>query len=194
MIAPQRMSSGKYVDLARFTEEDVDLGDITVSLNRIRRFGGHSKDIEPLTVAQHTLLCINLSEVMFPGDRKTRFDCLLHDMPEAYYGDIPSPVKNIFGEAIRPWCEHIDTMVYNKLWKDSKYTKTDYWETKGRRKICDLMALDIERRNLWASQVGKENWPTIPFEDRFKMVDKRQMFADVQSVAFVDLPAIYEDA
>ena len=51
MIAPQRMASGRYIDLGNIREEDIDLEDITISLNNITRFNGHHNHNKPLTLS-----------------------------------------------------------------------------------------------------------------------------------------------
>jgi hypothetical protein len=181
-----RLSSGKYIDLAAITEEDIKLEDINTSLNWQFRFNGHHRDKDPLTVAQHTVLAMRIGETLFPGDLLTQLDVLLHDMPEAFYGDIVSPIKQIIKTVLKPYCEAVDQTLYDKLWTP-KFEYTG--EIHDRRVVCDLTSLDFERRNMWSSQMGKENWPDVG--GTFKMVEMRQMFDAVQAQRFWDLPTMY---
>lgn len=188
MIAPKRVSSGKYIDLATMTSDDINIEDIDRALNYIYRFTGHSKDEEPLTVAQHTKLCMNISDIIFPNDVTVKFDCLLHDMPEAYYGDLATPLKRLFGEEYRKYSEVIDRLVYNKLWKlDDPFTE----EIEQKRKVCDLISLDIERRVMWRDQRGKIFWPQEQIKV-FTLNDKYDMFYEVKRDRYVSLKEIYE--
>lgn len=187
--APTRLSSGKYVDLEDLTPEDISLKDISASLNYLYRFNGHHKDREPLTVAQHTLLCMHIAEMLFPDDLDILFNCLLHDMPEAIYGDIPTPVKRMLGADAKAYLSHVDDVVYEALWKD-KYTLND--EVEQNTKTCDLLALDIERRVLWTSTAGKENWPIVNSHGMNRQ-NKLDMFMRVYDKGYVDLVSLYEE-
>lgn len=182
-IAPKRMASGKYIDLANFSPEDVDLWDINQSLNCIYRFTGHWKDKKPLTVAQHTALTMHLSGMFFPEETEVSFDCLLHDMPEAYYGDVATPWKRIVGDPLRKAQKAIDAAVYTSLWKlETPFNE----EIESKRKVCDLMSLDIERRCMWKSQYGKDLWPDVPSMG-MTIKEKEDLFDHFQSQPVINL-------
>lgn len=190
MKAPKRVSSGKYVDLSNLAVEDIDLGDINNSLNFLYRFTGHFKDVEPLTVAQHTWLVMDICRHLFPGDKATEFDCLLHDMPEAYYGDIATPLKRLFGDAYKNYTSSVDKVVYEKLWKLEEPFSDDI---KEKRKVCDLLSLDIERRTMWSSPRGKDLWPEVPQGlEGFTQEKKRQWFMKAKERQKIDLVKLYE--
>ena len=189
LVAPKRLSGGKYVDLNNFTEKDVSIDDIDRSLNYIYRFTGHWKDKPPLTVAQHSLLTTWVAEDLFPDEPEVAFDCLLHDMPEAYYGDIATPVKKLLKSDYRKFVDQVDTAVYNALWKiPQPFTE----EVESKRKICDLVALDIERRSMWESTYGKVHWPDIPNENFYSTRQKKYLFDVAQSHPTVPLKMNYE--
>lgn len=177
MIAPKRLSSGSYVDLADFKLGDIDLVDINQSLNHTYRFNGHYKDKPPLTVAQHTVLVMRLAEINFPGEENVRFNCLLHDFAEAYYGDISTPLKKILGDASGKYIKQIDSIIYTQLWKLPTPLDEDI---ENKTKICDLFSLDIERRSMWKSQVGKEHWPSV--QGRQPLREKEELFDWAQSL------------
>lgn len=180
-----RLSLGKYIDLSDVKLGDIDIEDIEVSLNHIYRFNGHHKDRKPLTVAQHTLLCMILSDYLFDDD-KVKFGCLLHDFGEAYYGDLTSPVKNLLGrEGVKMATRDIDNLIYKKFWPypdEDKPSPAIYDAVKA----CDLMSLDIERRIMWSSQWGKDKWPEVP-KSKMSLLDKQQLFDEVAGVEYVKL-------
>lgn len=189
MKAPKRMSSGGYIDLADFTADDVSIDDIEKSLNLIYRFTGHYKDKKPLTVAQHTLLVMKMAEMVFPDEKDVMLDCLLHDMPEAYYGDVATPWKKLLGENLKKAQDTIDEEVYKALWHlPEPFTEEVY----TKRKVCDLLALDIERRNIWKSQKGKDLWPETPNVLDLKLQDKEELFDFYQGKDYVPLKELWE--
>lgn len=190
LTAPKRVSSGKYLDLAALTKDDIELSDINHSLNLIYRFTGHYKNKKPLTVAQHTKLVLMMATKVFPGERAVFFDCLIHDFPEAYTGDIATPLKRLFGEAYKAYEKGVEDVVYEKLWIiDEPFTEEVY----QKRKVCDLLSLDIERRAMWIDQTGKSLWPNIPNEGLISLKDKQALFETVQNEGDVDLEKLYWD-
>ena len=187
----KRLSLGKYVNLSELTKDDIDIADISRSLNYIYRFTGHWKDKEPLTVAQHTRLAVHLSGILFPDDALIKLDVTIHDFAEAYTGDVATPLKKLFGIGFKDYEKAIEDVVYEKLWVASSPHTKEIYEA---RKICDLLALDIERRNLWSSQTGKDNWPDIPHEGLFSVKEKKDIFDTIAKERYVDIEAMYYDA
>ena len=76
--------SGKVVDLANFTSEDFEPIDAFIALARTARWGGHTS--KPYSVLQHSMACAMI-------DRQHAAYWLLHDIAEAYIGDVPTPLK-----------------------------------------------------------------------------------------------------
>lgn len=181
----KRVSSGRYIDLANLSHEDIDIQDISTSLNQIVRFTGHYKDRPPLTVAQHTLLCVKVCEKLFPNEKKIKRAVIIHDFPEAYYGDVITQIKRGLGDSFENLVRPIDEIVLNKYWPypDIGF---DSEEIKRPVKICDYISLDIERRSMWESQYGKDKWPTIPTFDMTVNM-KQNLFDVVQKQEYVDL-------
>ena len=192
MLTPKRLSSGRYVDLSNVTVDDIDLNDIVKPLNLIYRFTGHWRDKKPLTVAQHTLLVVNIAKELFPDEIDVHLDCLMHDWGEAYYGDIATPLKRILKPEQAQAVKNIDKAIYDVYWPHD----LTYWdEIYQKRKMCDLISLDIERRNMWQDQRGKSLWPETPPSKitRLSLDDKAQIFDEIQSVEFIELHVMYYD-
>jgi hypothetical protein len=84
------------VNLFNITEDDIDINDIAHSLSLICRFNGHCKEF--YSVAQHSVYVSLLLEETekYLSEPKPNLCIwgLLHDAPEAYLGDIPSPIKS----------------------------------------------------------------------------------------------------
>ena len=150
----KRMSSGRYLDLNNLKPEDLDIGDINTSLNHIFRFNGHYSEYKPLTVAQHSLLCLKLAEKAEPEDYKLHLYTFIHDFAEAYIGDVSSPVKWALGNAWYDFARPIEATVEKHF--AGELAEEDIHNLV---KIFDLASLDLERRVMWRSQYGKDKWP-----------------------------------
>jgi hypothetical protein len=166
----KRLSSGKYVDIGNLQPDDVSIEDVETSLNHIYRFTGHHKDEKPLTVAQHSLLCLRLAEIIEPDDYKLHLAVLIHDFAECIIGDVATPVKRAMGKAWYDFAIPIERIFEEKFFGERVDT-----ELHDRVKLYDLMALDIERRIMWESQYGKDKWPMTPLSFG-KLSDKKEIF------------------
>lgn len=165
----KRLASGKYVDLNNLCFTDLNIDDVDVSLNNIIRFTGHYKDESPLTVAQHSNLCLRLAQ-MDTEFSHIHLATLIHDFSESLIGDVVSPVKKAMGQSWLDFAKPIEKIF------DFKFFGGDIiQEVHEIVKIYDLQALDIERRVMWSSQYGKDKWP--PYRDRsFGMHHKQELF------------------
>ena len=165
------MSSGRYIDLMALTSETMEIEDIETSLNYILRFTGHHKDREPLSVAQHSLLCLTMAELFEPDDYELHLAVFTHDFAEAYIGDVASPVKKAIGDRWYSFATPIEEAA-----EIAFYGSPMDPEMHDRVKTYDLAALDIERRVMWSSQYGKDKWPACPMnvgtiEDKTSLFD-----------------------
>jgi len=190
-VHTKRLSSGKYIDLGNLTTDDIDLNDINRALNYIYRFTGHFKDKEPLTVAQHLKLSDRIRSMIYPDDYVLELDVKIHDFPEAYTGDIATPLKYLFGPQFKDYEHGVERVVYDKLWVINTPFTYEIYEN---RKVCDLLALDIERRNIWADQKGKDQWPAIPLPTLFSQKERKELFDWAQSERHVNLIRMYDEA
>jgi len=165
----KRVASGKYIDLKNLSVDDLNIEDVDISINNILRFTGHYKDHSPLTVAQHSNLCLRLAQLntnLLPIHLAT----LTHDFAESLIGDVVSPVKKALGKNWKKFAKPIENTFEMKFFGGLVPT-----EVKDIVKLFDLWSLDIERRVMWSSQYGKDKWPTIGNED-FNTKDKIELF------------------
>tara|TARA_R110000851_G_scaffold115675_1_gene241591 strand:- start:3507 stop:4058 length:552 start_codon:yes stop_codon:yes gene_type:complete len=179
------MSSGIYVDLNNLRPEDMNMTDVDTALNGIIRFTGHYADVKPLTVAQHTLLCLTMAEMFEPEETDLHEAILIHDFSEAYIGDVATPVKQAMGDAWYKFAKPIEQMV-----EVAFYGSLMDPEMHDRVKLYDLASLDIERRVMWASQYGKDKWPPSPLSVG-TIEDKRELFNMAVSNDNVGLQTIW---
>lgn len=162
--------TGKLVDLAKFTVEDVRLPDISHALSMINRFTGHSK--VPYSVAQHSVM---VSTMCNPENALWG---LLHDASEAYLGDMSTPLKTLLPE-YRELEEHVQKTIAKAFFLS--------WPIPQDVKIADLRALMGEKRDIipcgidWGVDIEPNCGPVSPqgwqqskkmFEDRFKEIMK----------------------
>lgn len=107
--------SGRVFDLAAPTPEMVDLSDIAWSLARTPRFNGHPDCT--VSVALHSMhvsrIAARLWQERFsvPMPPELELQALLHDAPEAYIGDVISPLKRLIGEALEAIEDQIWTVI-----------------------------------------------------------------------------------
>lgn len=158
--------TGRAIDLANFSEEDVRLPDIAHALSLINRFTGHTK--APYSVAQHSVLVSRIVE-----ERNALWG-LMHDASEAYLGDVATPLKMMLPN-YRELEEQVQRVVAAKFGLK--------WPMPHDIKEADLRALMAEKRDLvpgghdWgiaadpvAGTVEPLSWQDAKklFEDRFK--------------------------
>ena len=96
----QRMLSGRRLDLLDPTPMDVEIEDIAHGLAFVARWNGQTRGDWPYSVAEHSLLVLDLFDAEQPGaEARWRLAALLHDAPEYVIGDMISPVKRHVGPA-----------------------------------------------------------------------------------------------
>jgi 5'-deoxynucleotidase YfbR-like HD superfamily hydrolase len=94
----QRMLSGRRLDILDPSPVDVELVDIAHGLARVARWNGQTRGDYPFSVAQHSVLVLEIFSAMMPdADATARLYALLHDAPEYVMGDIISPFKAAMG-------------------------------------------------------------------------------------------------
>lgn len=94
----QRMLSGRRLDILDPSPLDVEIGDIAHGLARVARWNGQTKGDYAYSVAQHSVLVLDLFQNHNPGaSAAASLHALLHDAPEYVMGDIISPFKAAMG-------------------------------------------------------------------------------------------------
>ena len=92
------MLSGRRLDILDPSPVDVELSDIAHGLARVARWNGQTKGDYPFSVAQHSVLVLEIFRTLHPaaGQQEALY-ALLHDAPEYVMGDIISPFKAAMG-------------------------------------------------------------------------------------------------
>ena len=94
----QRMLSGRRLDILDPSPLDVELSDIAHGLARVARWNGQTEGDFPFSVAQHSILVLEIFVAHAPdADARARLYALLHDAPEYVMGDLISPFKTVMG-------------------------------------------------------------------------------------------------
>lgn len=94
----QRMLSGRRLDILDPSPVDVELSDIAHGLARVARWNGQTLGDYPFSVAQHSVLVLELFRAANPdASPAAQLQALLHDAPEYVMGDIISPFKAAMG-------------------------------------------------------------------------------------------------
>jgi 5'-deoxynucleotidase YfbR-like HD superfamily hydrolase len=92
------MLSGRRLDLLDPSPVDVELSDIAHGLARVARWNGQTIGDYPFSVAQHSVLVLELFRSAAPdAGPVAQLQALLHDAPEYVMGDIISPFKAAMG-------------------------------------------------------------------------------------------------
>jgi 5'-deoxynucleotidase YfbR-like HD superfamily hydrolase len=108
--------------------------DIVFHLGRTHRFGGAANP--EWTVLHHSML-VTLIWLKYIGTSGVHH-ALLHDAHEYITGDIPTPVKNLFGES-RGVEQHLDQAIYGMLGESLPGQYDQHFI-----KVVDMAALLIE--------------------------------------------------
>lgn len=92
------MLSGRRLDLMDPSPLDIEIEDIAHGLARVARWNGQTSGEHAFSVAQHSLLVLDIHCKLEPEARQTdRMMALLHDGPEYVVGDMISPFKAVMG-------------------------------------------------------------------------------------------------
>lgn len=90
----------------------VNLLDIGHSLSNICRFTGKCREF--YSVAQHSVLCYQVAQEMYPGVFSLHKYALLHDAAEAYTNDITTQMKLLLPD-FRALESRVEAVVFRKL-------------------------------------------------------------------------------
>jgi hypothetical protein len=136
-----RLPSGKRLDLLNPTPLDWDDADLAIGLARTYRWGGHSAWPLPLSVAQHSLLVLELHRLESAGTTvQAQLRELLHDADEGLLGfDCISVVKPFLGDGFQRLTAQLQAAVF------LRYGIVDWnVEQKRKHKKADRLAAASE--------------------------------------------------
>jgi uncharacterized protein len=92
------MLSGRKLDLLDPSWSDIEIEDIAHGLARVARWNGQTRGAHAFSVAQHSLLVLEIMEHLSPAiTAEEKLMGLLHDAPEYVIGDMISPFKAALG-------------------------------------------------------------------------------------------------
>mgnify|MGYP000853906508 CR=1 FL=1 len=135
-----RLPSGRRMDLRDPTFADVDDTDLSLGLARTFRWGGHSVWPLPMSVAQHSLLVLQIRRSQAQLDPDAQLRELLHDAEEGLLGFDPiSPLKPILGDGFLALLEQMQRMLFAR-YGVSWWTKDE----KAQHKKADILAAASE--------------------------------------------------
>ena len=141
--------TGKLVNPFAMTVEDIDIRDIAHSLALTCRFRGHVTQF--YSVAEHCIRCAEMS--MADAAYGVARYKLLHDAPEAYLCDVPSPLKGEF-----PIFKYLEQQIFDTMCEHFRIT-TPRPHVTDLVKIADLTLLATEARDLCTFTLDRDDLP-----------------------------------
>lgn len=133
------VSGNKFNPLSgRVTE--VDVLDIAHGLSQVVRYSGQCSSF--YSVAEHSLLVLDILKTLYPKDIESQWAGLLHDATEAYICDLPTPIKKLL-----PQYQEIEANLNSQIseYFEIRWTK----QVKERVKEADRIALALEVPHLF---------------------------------------------
>ncbi|HNP24648.1 MAG TPA: hypothetical protein PKM63_21755 [Panacibacter sp.] len=124
--------TGGIVNIHFPTHDSMQITDIAAALSKICRFGGQITEF--YSVAQHSVYVCALAPSF------CKLEALLHDAPEAYIGDVISPLKHILKLVYKPIEERFEQAIERRFGLSTEY--------KDFIKRADMFALQVEHRAL----------------------------------------------
>jgi 5'-deoxynucleotidase YfbR-like HD superfamily hydrolase len=110
------MLSGRVLDLLDPSPFDIEIDDIAHGLARVARWNGQTTGEHPFSVAQHSLVVLDILAVTAPGlDAKAKLMALLHDAPEYVIGDMISPFKAALGLDYRAFEDRLAAAIHQRF-------------------------------------------------------------------------------
>lgn len=109
------------------TPAEVHVCDIVTPLFRIVRFQGHTT--RPWTVGEHTILSLLIARHCDPQITVDELlMLLLHDLHEAYVGDICRPIARVLGQQVADIRQRFDDAIYEAFGCDPTQTHNGYYD------------------------------------------------------------------
>lgn len=134
--------SGRPFDFDRPDETPASIEAIAHALSHICRFGGHTRRF--YSVAEHSFHCSHIVPAAHA------YAALMHDIAEAFLGDIPSPLKQMLPD-YRALYSRIETALFADFEVPAPLP--------DEVKIADLRMLAAEKRDLMPAD--SRPWPVL---------------------------------
>ena len=160
-------ATGHEVDLRYPQVQSITLADISHHLAQINRYTGACR--RPYSVAEHSLLVLEIVERVMTLDLHGRMAALMHDAHEAYTQDLSTPAKGQVGDAWHNFEGRLQRTVLSAF----ALNAAAHHHAMA-IKQADLIALATERAQLLPTGPGISLWPCL---------------LHVQAVSWVDLMA-----
>jgi uncharacterized protein len=165
----QRMLSGRKLDLLDPSPLDIEIEDIAHGLARVARWNGQTSGAHSFSVAQHSLVVLDIVRVLSPKLAAPSLLCaLLHDAPEYVIGDMISPFKNALGLDYRAFEHRLAAAIHLRFGLPA----TPSANLKTLIKRADLMSAYLEARQLagFSDEESLRFFRVPPLEAMFDLV------------------------
>ena len=148
------MLSGRKLDLLDPSPFDIEIDDIAHGLARVARWNGQTTGEHPFSVAQHSLVVLDIVGVLSPAQTvKAKLLALLHDAPEYVIGDMISPFKSALGLDYRAFEDRLAGAIHMRFALPPHMPAT----LKGLIKKADVMSAWLEAVQLAGFDVAEAN-------------------------------------
>lgn len=155
---------GNEVDLRYPQVSTITLADISHHLAQINRYTGACR--RPYSVAEHSLLVLEIVERVMTLDLHGRMAALMHDAHEAYTQDLSTPAKGQVGDA---WHNFEGRLQRTVLSAFALHAATHKHAVAIKQ--ADLIALATERAQLLPTGPGISLWPCLVHVQPVSWVD-----------------------
>ena len=154
--------TGRLIDVQNPDPATICIDDIAWGLSRLPRFCGHTITVVPYNVSQHSLYVVDevddfIIDASGEHDPILSLKALLHDSPEAYMGDWPSPVKHL--PELRPIIKKYEDSLLRAIFAAFNIPPMTPDEERIIKR-ADRIAQKIEAHAFMSSR-GK-GWPDMP--------------------------------
>lgn len=150
----QRMLSGRRLDLLDPSPLDIEIEDIAHGLAFVARWNGQTKGDYPYSVAQHSLLVVDLFARIAPSAPvRWQLAALLHDAPEYVIGDMISPVKSAVGPDYGALDDRLSGAIHIKFGLPAHIPA----QTKARIKRADRISAWLEATQIAGFDLAEAN-------------------------------------
>jgi hypothetical protein len=176
------MLSGRKLDLLDPSPLDIEIEDIAHGLARVARWNGQTTGEHPFSVAQHSLVVLDILRVLSPRlPREAQLFALLHDAPEYVIGDMISPFKNALGLDYRAFEDRLARAIHLRFGLPADMPGA----LKAQIKRADVMSAWLEARQLagFSDEECRRFFKTPPLEAMF---DLAPLPASSVQAAFLD--------